>query len=134
MKHFRVVWQKAIAVLLVFLLAAPAVSAKPERASIKEQVLMIRPGSAVEIRLTDKSKLKGRLGAVTDDGFELQALTDEKIATQQVPFDRVQSVKDKGQQSFGHSLGRGFLVAGIVIGVGIVISVVVCAASSNCGG
>ncbi len=134
MKCLQLLFRRSVAVFLAILLAAPAASARPDdSASIKEQVLLIRPGSSVEIHLTDKSKMRGRLGAVTDSGFELQAVTNDKIATQQVPFDRVRSITDKAHQSFGRSVGRGFLVAGIVIGVIIAIGAVACAAS-NCSG
>ncbi len=133
MPGFHLLLRRSVAVLLAVVLAVPVASARPSSsASIKEQVLLIRPGSSVEVRLTDKSKLQGRLGEVTDSGFELQGLSGDKIGTQQVPFERVQSVRDKSQPSMGHSLGRGFIIAGVVIVAVVVIYFAAC--QGVCGG
>lgn len=133
MTVFHLVLRRVVAALLAVLLAVPAATAKPGNpASIKEQILNIRSGSSVEVRLTDKSKLQGRLGEVSDSGFELQGLSGDKIGTQQVPFDRVQSVRDKSQASMGRSLGHGFIIAGVVIVAIVVIYFVAC--QGVCGG
>ena len=110
--------RETLSIMLVVMLVCPAASAQPPTsASIKEQVLNIGAGSPVEVRLADKSKLRGRLGPVTDSGFELQTVKGNKIDTAQIAFDQVKSIKDTAKRSFGHSVGRGFLIAGIVIGV-----------------
>ena len=115
-------------------LVCPAASAQPpDSTSIKEQVLNIGQGSPVEVRLADKSKLRGRLGPVTDSGFELQTVKGSKIDTAQIAFDQVKSIKDTAKRSFGHSVGRGFLIAGIVIGVIFGIGAIACVAGT-CGG
>ncbi len=133
MQLFKLQIRRSVAVLLAILLAAPALSARPvSTTSVKEQVLMIRPGSSIEVRLLDKVRIRGRLGAVTDAGFELQTVASEKTGMQQIGFERVQSIRDRSQTSFGHSLGRGFMVAGIVL-VGIVV-IYFAACQGVCGG
>jgi hypothetical protein len=120
--------REALSIVLVVMLASPAAPAQPPASkAIKEQVLSISPGSPVEVRLADKSKLRGRLGPVTDSGFELQTVKADKIDTVQIAFDQVKSVKDTAKKSFGHSLAKGFLIAGIVFGVILGITAVACA-------
>lgn len=87
----------------------------------------------MEVRLTNKSKLKGRLGPVTEGGFEVQTVKGEKIDTVQIRFDEVKSIKDTARKSFGHSVGKALLITGIVFGVifGIVAIVCVSGGCSN---
>jgi len=107
--------RQAIAILLVFILAVPA-GARLLVPSVKEQVLAIARDTAVEVRFADNSKRKGRLGAVTDMGFELQTERQGSIVTEQVPFDRVKAVKQLHRESAGRFIGRTMLITGIVVG------------------
>ena len=128
--------REALSIMLVFLLVNPTAQAQaqpPASTTIKEQVLNISPGSIVEVRLADKSKLRGRLGSVTDSGFELQTVKGGKIDSAQIAFDQVKSVKDTAKKSFGHSLAKGFLIAGIVMGVMAAILGILCA-TKGCTG
>ena len=107
--------RQALAFLLVWLLASPAI-AQFKNPSVKEQALTIARDTAVEVRLTDKSKHKGRMGAVSDDGFELQTERQGKITTEQIAFDRVKSVKALHRESAGRTVGKTILITGIVVG------------------
>lgn len=111
-----------LAALLMWQAMAPAVTArsvKPREQLLKTQVIEIPAGSVVEVRLLSKEKLQGRLGQLSDAGFELQAVKDGKIQTQKVAFDQVQSVKVKGR-----GMGNGAKITlGILAGVGIVFLV-----------
>lgn len=121
----------ALSIMLVVMSLSPAALAQPPVArSLKEQVLNISPGSPVEVRLTDKSKLRGRLGPVTDNAFELETVKGGKIETAHIAFDQLRSIKDTTKTSFGHSVGRGFLIAGIVIGTIIAASAIAVAVSN----
>lgn len=124
MQIVRLPFRQPLAILLAFLLPLAALGQPANPIEIKSRILNISPGSSVEVRLLDKTKLRGRLGAISDTGFELQALQGTQINTQQITFERVKSIRDKGRDSFGHSLGRGFAIAGIVVGVLIVIGLV----------
>lgn len=120
--------REALSIMLALILVIPAAQAQsPASRSIKEQVLNISAGSVVEVRLADKSKLRGRLGPVTESGFELQSVKGNKINTAQIAFDQVKSIKDTAKKSFGHSVAKGFLIAGIVIGVIMGITAILCA-------
>ena len=66
-------------------------------------------------KLANKRKIRGRLGALTDSGFELQHAGDGKIVTEVVAFDSVKSMKVVGR-------GLNFAVK-VLIGTGIVIGV-----------
>lgn len=107
--------RQALAILLITVLAAPC-SAGPKRHSVKEQVVTIARDAAVEVRFTDGSKQKGRLGSVSDSGFELQTERNGAITTEQVAFERVKSVKGLRHESTGRSIGRTVLITGIVVG------------------
>ena len=121
-----------MAMLLACLLAFPAQGQTASR-SPQEQVIGISRGAAVEVRFLDKSKLRGRLGVVSDSGFELQTAQKGMIETRQIGFDRVKSVRDLKQKSFAHSLGMGFLIAGLVI-VAIGVTFAILCRTQGCFG
>ena len=79
--------------------ATPASSqgtpAKPS--ALKEQLIGMPAGSTVEVKLANKQKLKGRLGQLSDDGFEVQTVKDGKVSVEKVAFSEVKSVKQKGK-------------------------------------
>jgi hypothetical protein len=56
-----------------------------------------------------------------------------KIEAAQIAFDQVKSIKDTAKRSFAHSVGRGFLIAGIVIGAIFGIVAIGCWVGT-CGG
>ena len=130
----RQYWRQVLALVLAVLMASPAAAAQVRDKSPKERVLEIPAGAIVAVRLMDGAKLRGRLGAVTDTGFELQAVRGKSVETMNVSFDQLKSIKDTHRQSFGWSLGKGFLIAGIVIGAITLIAWIACAASHGCIG
>ncbi len=86
--------------------------------TIKEQALLIPSGSAVEVRLTNKERLKGRIGNVSEDGVALKYTKANNLAERQIAFSEIRSIKILG----GHSaVGRGVLYG--LAGVGAVIVV-----------
>ena len=87
----------------------------PTPIDLKERVTEIPGNSVIEVKLRSKHKIRGRLGALTDSGFELQHTGDGKIVTEFVAFDNVKSVKVVGK-------GLNFAVK-VLIGTGIVIGV-----------
>jgi hypothetical protein len=128
---WRTRMRQVLSITLVLLLLSPLASAQPRR-TLKEQAMGISPGSVVEVRLVDKTKLRGRLGPVSDRGFELQTVKEGKIDTVQITFAQAKSINDTTKKSFGHSVGKGFLIAGIVIGAVIGIVAIVCVATQGC--
>ncbi len=108
-----------VAFLLIWSLIAPASAAQ---SSPKEQAVTISRGNAVEVRFLDGSKTRGWIGAVSDSGFELDT---EKQGKQQIAFDRVQSIRDLKKKTFGRSLGIGYLIGLVVVGViGVTVAIV----------
>jgi hypothetical protein len=105
------------------------VAAAPPQ-GVKEQFTQIPAGSVVEVKLADKHKIRGRLGSITDSGFDLQFTKAGKIVTDTLAFDNVRSVKVVGQ---GWSTGKK-IVVGTLIGAGaiFIIGLIACLAG-GCG-
>jgi len=96
--------------------------------TVKERILEVPPGTMIEVRLLDKTKIKGRLGEITDQNFTLQTAQGNKIATQQIAFADLKSFKQVGGKG-GHGW---YILAGVGITVTvIVIAAIVVAASSD---
>jgi hypothetical protein len=119
-----------LAALLMWQGPAPSAMAQATKSpsqTIKERVIEIPAGSVVDVRLENKEKLRGKLGAVSDAGFEVQLVRDGKIQTQTVGFDQVKSIKAKGQ-----GMGTGAKVTlGILAGIGIFFVVFIIVAAST---
>ncbi|MFN7934264.1 MAG: hypothetical protein U0R19_13120 [Bryobacteraceae bacterium] len=103
--------RETIALFLVLTLVYPQ-GATATQISPKEQAVTISRGNAVEVRFLDGSKLRGWIGEVSDTGF---VLTTEKAGVQQIRFDQLKSLRDMKKTTFGRSLGRGYLIAIIVV-------------------
>jgi len=86
-----------------------------QQPTLKETLLSIPPQSYVEVRLLDKSKLRGRLGEVTDEGFALQVAQGNKIQNVKVSFDQVKSIKSLEKK--GTSAGK--VIAYSLAGIGV---------------
>lgn len=126
--------KEALAELLsvtLILGTAQAQTSLPRADALKLQLIETPTGSLVEVRLVDKQKLHGKLGAVTDAGFEVQTLCDGKIVTQTVALDQTKSIKLKAK-SRGTSTA-GWIVLGALAGVGGLVLILIVAAKSQCG-
>ena len=120
--------RQALAVCLIALLCAPPLTpaSKPVKNadSPRAQALAIDHGVKVQVRLLDGEKLRGRIGAVTEDAFVLTTEHKGKVETRQIPFHRVQTI-ERSDRTFDHSLGRGFLIGAIVVGfIGAIFAIV----------
>jgi hypothetical protein len=90
---------------------------------VKRQLALIPADKKIEVKLKQKGskRIIGRLGTVTDEGFEVQtvpslfSLSEEpgKISTEKIAFADVESVKKRGM-SLGAKIGIG---AGVVGGI-----------------
>ena len=67
--------------------------------TIREKVVVMPAGSIVEVRTKAKLKVRGRLGALTSEAFEVQTAKGGKIPTQSFRFDDVKSVKTVEHES-----------------------------------
>ena len=84
-------------------------------------------GSVVEVDMKNRQKIRGRIGAVTDDGFDVQHVQNDKAITQTIRFDEVRKIKQKehgmstaSKVALGALAGLGgfFLVVIIVVAAG----------------
>jgi hypothetical protein len=97
--------------------------------SLKQTLIEIPGGSIIDVRLHSKQKLRGRLGAISDSGFEIQSVRDGKIQTQTLSFEEVKSVK---HQEKGMSTGAK-ITLGILAGIGVFVLVCLAIAGATNG-
>jgi hypothetical protein len=93
-----------------------------QKPTLKEKLVSMPPQSYVEVRLLDKSKLRGRLGQITDEGFAVQVAQGNKIQNVNVSFDQVKSVKVV--ETKASKTGRGLLYALAGIGALFVVLII----------
>ena len=81
-------------------------------------------GSVVSVKLTNKHKIRGKLGAINDGGFELQSVKVGKISSQSLTYEEVKSIKQHGKgMSTAAKVALGALAgAGIFIVVGVAMA------------
>ncbi len=94
--------------------------------TIKEHVLRMAIGTPVEVVFRDsgKPKMKGKLGAVSDETF---VLNGAGAASQAISFADVKSVKNKQ----GWGIKKPLIITAVVVGVLIVASFVSYATGSQ---
>ena len=110
--------------LLVVSAAMEARSSLPQSApektrhsqKVRARVAALPPNSLVEVRLTDQTKVVGRLGDVQEDGFVLKSATGSAGSEKQVTFLEVQSVRSVSSHKSHKKLVIGLIVvAGVII-------------------
>lgn len=103
----------------------------PEINAIKERVLMLPAGSLVEVTLAGgNSKVKGRLGSVDNDGFELTPLAPaNRMSSQRIAFGTVRSIKTPG--SGMRAGGRVALIALASVGAAMTALLIYIAAAGG---
>lgn len=98
--------------------------------TVQAQLVLLPAGSVIEVRTHAKQKLRGRLGALASDSFEIQTTNGSRIRTQSLRFDEVQSVRLERahkKRSVAAKVGIGVLIA---VGVLAVVIGVTCATHS----
>ena len=81
-------------------LSRPALGAQQSSGAasdLKQQLVLIPTGAVVEVKLQQKGsqEFKGKLGPVTDEGFEVQTIKSGKVSSEKVAYADVKSVKEK---------------------------------------
>jgi len=124
----RILPRHILCLLLVARLGFADLAALPAQpgpgGSVKPQVLSLGPNSLVEVRLVNGSKLRGWIGTISENNFELR-LGKVKLEQRTIEFDHVRSVKPVDSLKPSHTarnilIGVGIAVA--AIGLGIVIA------------
>jgi preprotein translocase subunit SecF len=118
-------WIAELLSLLLFLGAATPVRARAtaadKAAAVKERLAKMPAGSVVELKTLAQQELRGRLGAMAAESFELQTAKGEKIETQSLRFDEVKSVKAvKATKGMPMAVKIGLGVLGVVIVIGCI--------------
>ena len=114
----------AIVIACIVLQPASAASGWPQVADsdIRGRIAALPPGSTLELKLTNEEKLKGKLGSVGQDGFELRIARKGTITARNVAFTEVRSMRLKHGMSTGAKAG---LSVGIVAGVAVLVTALV---------
>jgi hypothetical protein len=99
--------------LLAIVLSGMLAMAAERVGTVEEAVRKLGSGTMVEVRRAEKGskKLRGRLGAITEEGFELQGEGTVRLAYGEVKSIRVKEPNGR----------RGlYVLAGVGIGLGVV--------------
>jgi hypothetical protein len=107
---------------------APGQTGSDRKATLKERILEIPPGTTIEVRLLNKQRIRGRLGEITDDGFSLTTVQGDKIATQRIAFTELKSFKKLEGGKAGHAVLYGLAGLGVLL---VVITVWAAVAASG---
>jgi hypothetical protein len=96
--------------------------------NLKEQALRMPVGTVVEVKYLEKGsrKLVGRLGPVTDTGFEVQVAGGGMLTTEQVAYSDVKSLKERKGM---HPVTKGVIIGGVAFGVLVAILAISVAAA-----
>ena len=73
--------------------AIPVQAPAPSGSAIKQRVIQIPIGSAVEVRLTNQDKLRGQLGGISDEGIDLKYARASHIEERKIAFSEIKSIK-----------------------------------------
>lgn len=99
----------------------------PNPVELKKRLVEIPTGSIVQVKLKDKTKIKGKLGEVTDEHFVVQAVRDDKVENVQIAYAEVRSVDQHGK-----GMGTaGKVTLGILAGVGVFVVIMIIVAAAT---
>jgi hypothetical protein len=124
--------QRLAVVVACFLLHSSIWAAGEPQAAVpsnevREQVRRLPAGSRLEVKLKDHKRLKGKLGSVDEQGFEIRtgAITPVRVA-----FVDVQSMRHKTGMSTKTKVGIG---VGIFLGMGALVAYLLLSAIARNG-
>ena len=91
-----------------------------QKRAVQQQVVEIPTGKLVEVRLADKSKIRGRIGQVSAEGFLLAVAKGSQVEEQKLAFSDVTSIKtiekkDGGKKGLYILLGAAIAVGAIFL-------------------
>lgn len=124
----------AIMIACAVLQSASAASGWPQVAGgdgdVQDRIRALPPGSTLELKLTNEEKLKGKLGSVGPEGFELRIAREGTITARKVAFTEVRSMRLRHGMSTGAKIGLG---VGIFAGVAVLVTALVLGAIGRNG-
>ncbi|MFN7925942.1 MAG: hypothetical protein U0Q16_37940 [Bryobacteraceae bacterium] len=104
--------------VLCFMLARAPLAQADDAAAMRERVRQMAVGSLVEVNVTGKKKLSGRLGAVGADSFELRPTNGSGNRT--LRYEEVADI-----QRVEHKGTRTWVKVVIGVGIGVVAWVII---------
>jgi hypothetical protein len=119
----QVMWRAMLSCLLILtlvVLGRPVVAvgqSSDPASAVKKQLTSIPTGKKIEVKLKQEGskKITGKLGSVTEEGFEVQTVKSGKVSSERVAFADVKSVKKTGR------MGTTLVVAGLIVVVVLVL-------------
>ncbi|MFN7939447.1 MAG: hypothetical protein U0R19_39335 [Bryobacteraceae bacterium] len=121
---------RQVALFCVWLMLWPLQANQTVKPTLKEQVVLINPGSVIEVVLKNKEKFSGRMGTVTDTGFEVQYVVKDQTTTRTVPFDQVKKVKEERKEGM-HLATK--ITLGVLAGMGVLLLISLIAVAAGGG-
>ena len=115
--------RSVLSVLLCLLLTVPLRSAQEKQPTLQETIGAIATGSIIEAktRIKEMKTVRGRLGAVTSEGFSVQVAKGASVDTVTLKYEDVKKVSLKSETGKRHT--ALWILAGVGIGVGVLIAV-----------
>ena len=119
-------WRVSLSIVLSVLITLPIESGQEPKPTVQETVSRIATGSIVEVKTKTKGmkKVRGRLGAVTAAGFEVQTAQGAKVDTVKLQFEDVKSVTEKPPARGSHPAVLILAGAGAALLVIVVIAAI----------
>jgi hypothetical protein len=111
-----------VAVLGVALSQTAVAQNTVQESTVQETIVKIDKGSAVEVRLKTKEKMRGRLGEVSSSGFTMQVTKNGAVGSRDIAFDEVKSLKRIGKPGKGGYVGMA--VGFAAVGAGVIVAVI----------
>lgn len=112
----------ALAAFLALLMVARLAPAAPDTAGITTQITGIPSGAQIELRLTDKHKMRGTRGALSTTGF---TFAEAGAGERQIAFADVVSVRQitaKSHTTRNVLIGVGIGLAAAAIAIAVLVS------------
>ena len=101
---------------LVSTAALDAQTTNPERAAVHAMAQQIPVGATVKVTTRDGRRFKAVLFAINDDGVVVKPATRLPVASEQIPFDRLDTIqREEGRLRIGRYVGTGAAIAGAVM-------------------
>jgi hypothetical protein len=91
---------------------------RPSVSTVEDQVRQIPVGALIEVRFTDKTKLRGSLSAVEADGFSFQAENATPGTLRKTAFSDVKSV---GMIRRTHTPAVAWVVVGVIVAAVVIV-------------
>jgi len=121
--------RSSIALLMAYVLCFSAGAGAAGKAStseqhvnkLKQQLTGIPVGSVLEVKLRNKDKFQGHLGAVEETSFQMQVAKGDKIEDRTVRMEEVKSVQQIKDHHVSHQVGTGVAIA-VIAGLAALIA------------